>query len=83
LPRSRPAGRLNRHTDRIAALSFIPLRTLANAAGLLDPAQIGAAQAVILGGVFASGLEAMLRDGSTDLIALTGIWSALRVALGR
>jgi len=78
----RPAKR-HRHTGRTAALSFSPPRTMANAAGLLDRAQISAAQSVMLDRVFASGLEAMLRDGSTDLIALTGRWSALRVALGR
>jgi hypothetical protein len=66
-----------------AALSFNPLNPLrpsANAAGLLGRAQISGAQTVIRGRVFARGLEAMLRDGRTDLIALT---AALRVAAGR
>ena len=62
--------------------SFPPL-TLADAAGLLDRAQISLAQTVILGRVFPCGLEAILRNGSTDLIALTGRWCALRVAVGR
>jgi hypothetical protein len=64
----------HRHTGRIAALSFGsfgPPRTLANAAGLLDRAQISTAQTVIRDRVLACGLEAMLRDGSTDLLALT------------
>ena len=68
---------------RTAALSFSPPRTLANAAGLLDRAQISLAQTVILGRVFPCGLEAILRNGSTDLIALTGRWCALRMAVGR
>ena len=66
-----------------AALSLdplSPLRPFANAAGPLGRAQISGAQTVIRGRVFARGLEAMLRDGRTDLIALT---SALRVAAGR
>jgi hypothetical protein len=45
---------------------------LANTAGLLDRAQISAGQTVMLHRVFACGLQAMLRDGSTHLIALTG-----------
>ena len=61
---------------------FPPI-TLANAAGLLDVEQVSKGQTVIRHGVFACGLQAMLRDGSTDLIALAGVWSALRVALGR
>ena len=73
----------HRHTGRTTALSFSPPRTIANAAGLLDRAQIGLAQTVIRGRVFPCGLEAMLRNGSTDLIALTGVWCALRVAVGR
>jgi hypothetical protein len=68
------------------ALSLDPLGrlgTTADTAGLLDPAQITRAQTVICGGVLACSLEAMLRDGGTNLIALTARWSALCVALGR
>jgi hypothetical protein len=65
------------------SLSPGPPRTTTNAAGLLDPAQISLAQTVVLGRMFACGLEAMLRDGSANLIALTGRRRALRVALGR
>jgi len=56
---------------------------MANAAGLLDRTHISLAQTVILGRVFPCGLEAILRDGRTDLIALTGVWCALRMAVGR
>jgi hypothetical protein len=56
---------------------------MANAAGLLDRAQISASQTVMLDRVFACSLQAMLREGSAHLIALTGCWCALRVALGR
>jgi hypothetical protein len=63
-----------------AALSLDPLGPSANAAGLLGRAQVSGAQTVIRGRVLARGLEAMLRDGRTDLIALT---AALRVAAGR
>jgi hypothetical protein len=45
--------------------------TITNAAALLNVAQIGESQAVIRHGVFACVLQAMLRDGSTHLIALT------------
>jgi hypothetical protein len=81
-PRSIPLSR-NEECRRTAALSFNPLRPLANAAGLLDRAQISGAQTVIRGRVFARGLEAILRDGRTDLVALTGIRCALRLAVGR
>jgi hypothetical protein len=56
-------------------LSFGPSTfTLAftNAAGLLDVLQIGEAQAVILHGVLARVLQAVLRDGGTHLLALIG-----------
>jgi hypothetical protein len=45
---------------------------MTNAAVQLNRAQIDGGQAVILGRVFACGLQTVLRDGSTDLIALTG-----------
>jgi hypothetical protein len=33
--------------------------------------------------VFACGQQAILRDGGTHLLALTGVWSALRVGWWR
>jgi len=72
---------------RAAALSFGPPTTITiaitNAASLLDVAQIGVGQAVILHGVFACVLQAMLRDGSAHLLALARIWPTLRMALDR
>ena len=50
---------------------------------LLNRAQIGGGQAVIFHRVFVCGLQTVLRDGSTDLIALTSCWCTLRVALDR
>jgi len=44
---------------------------MTNAAALLDRAQIDLGQAVIFPRVFARGLQAVLRDGGTHLIALT------------
>jgi hypothetical protein len=67
----------------ILDLAFGSPFTLANAAGPLDRAQIIAAQTVIGERVLAGGLQAMLRDGGTDLITLTGSWRALSVALAR
>ena len=52
--------------------AFGPPTTIVNAAGLLDPAQIIEGQTVIRHRMFASGLQTMLRDGSTHLFALTG-----------
>lgn len=72
-----------RHPGQVSALSLGPLPALANAAGLLDVANIFAAQTVMLHRVLACGLQAVLLDGTTDLLALTGRWSDLRVALGR
>jgi hypothetical protein len=60
-----------RKRRRAAALSLIPSTAIADAAALLNRAQIGLAQAIICHRVFACGLQTLLRDGSTDLIALT------------
>ena len=49
-----------------------------DAAVLLDPAQVGLRQAVVLGGVLACRLKTVLRDGGADLLALTVIRSVLR-----
>jgi hypothetical protein len=68
---------------RPGASSVGPPTTITDAAVLLDPAEIGEGQAVIFHGMFACGLEAMLRDGCTHLIALTRCWPTLRVTLGR
>jgi len=56
---------------------------MTDAAGPLDRMQIRAGQAVMLDRVFACGPQAMLRDASTHLIALTSYWRTPRVALDR
>ena len=66
-----------------AALSFAPPTAITNTAALLNRAQIGSGQVVMFHRVFACGLQTMLRDGSTHLIALTGCWAILCVALDR
>ena len=73
------------------ALSFLPpatstttaTATATNAAALLNRPQIDSGQAVIFRRVFACGLQTVLHDGRTDLLALTGRWPALRVTLDR
>jgi hypothetical protein len=62
------AGRQHYRLSR----SFIPPTTITNAAALLNRAQIGLAQTIIFHRVFACGLQTILRDGSTYLIALIG-----------
>ena len=48
-----------------------------DAALLLNPAQVGVCQAVVFHGVLASGLQAVLCDGGTHLLALTGVGTIL------
>jgi hypothetical protein len=62
---------------------FGPPRTAADTARLLDRAQVGRVQSVMLDRMSACGLQAMLRDGSPDLVALIAVQCALRGALGR
>jgi hypothetical protein len=66
-----------------AASSVDPPTTIIDAAVLLDPTEISEGQAVVFHGVFACGLQAMLRDGCTHLFALTSVWPTLRVTLCR
>jgi hypothetical protein len=69
---------------RTEALSLIPSAMIAtNAAALLDVAQVGGGQAIILGRVLACGLQTVLRNGLTNLITLTRVWPTLRVTLDR
>jgi hypothetical protein len=60
-----------------------PSTAIIDAAFLLDPTHISGCQAVIFRCVFPCGLKAMLRDGGTHLLALTGIRAILRVTLCR
>jgi hypothetical protein len=68
---------------RGAVSSVGPPTTIVDAAVLLDPTEIGEGQAVMFHGVFPCGLQAMLHDGCTHLIALTSCWRTLRVTLCR
>ena len=84
-------GILRPISGRAAALSLGPpititiTTTTTNAAALLDIAHIGDAEAVIRYGMLACGLQAILLDGGTHLLALTRVWRRLhlRVAFDR
>jgi len=78
---------VRRISGQAAALLLGPPITIAittaltNTAALLDVAHIGDAEAVIRYGMLACGLQAILLDGGTHLLALARIWRRLHLCV--
>jgi len=64
-------------------LSVGPSIAIFYAAVLLDPTKISGCQAIVFHRVLTCSLQAMLHDGCTNLVALTCVWTALRLTLCR